>query len=320
MDSEPKNKIDVHVVIVVLMSVLLLGTAVYLFFERTADVRVERQDANNAQPSRGDTTLPESQPNDTDSNEENLDGDPDLLLETSGKYEKFGSCTDIDSETPYFVKTFIGNYKYTDGGFVSDFCAESFESMSLVEFMCIDGNIASESHRCAYGCLLGACMTELEERAYIQSSILFDSVEWEETGVAYEIFSGYVGNMLAPINTTGPYGESIDPGTPIHGLSLIVNLHNTNDTDVCAPLSVKRIVDETGASVSANTSEFYFGFGDAGCTLPAGAVTQYKIIFLTEPGETDFIITAGSENKETFIVTHDRVTGEVNVEQTVPLG
>jgi hypothetical protein len=151
----------------------------------------------------------------------------------------------------------------------------------------------------------------------LSSNVSSEAIQWKEEGVEYSIVGGYLGEMFAPINTLDAQGGYIDPGQRIYGLALLLDIRNATPMDVCAPLSLSRVVDETGRKVEPNTAKFFFGFADGGCTLPAQTQTQFKVIFIAEPGERDFIIEGPNG---VFVVTYDEDENVVRFETTVPLG
>ena len=234
-----------------------------------------------------------------------------------GKYVPLSACIDYDTRTPFYTRTFLAGYTHTDGSPVSDACIDIGPTNNLLlEFSCKGDELVSEEFECPFGCFNGACVLEGQAEIYEkqQGSKMFT---WYEDSVEISLANAYIGKTIAPYGTQNNEGGVYGVGETVYALTLSLSV-KTGETDACIPNNVKRVLDESGATIAPNTEDLQFIYS-GGCFVPAQTEAFVDIVFIVDPTETVFTIKTGGTDNKTFIIekTND---GAVVVDNTLEVG
>ena len=239
-------------------------------------------------------------------------------LLVSDKYIQHSACIDLDVRTPYYTRTFISGYtQVQDDAPVVDACADfGMSSNLLIEFSCDGDELTREEFECSYGCMNGACMLEDQAEVYaIQGGE--PMVEWNDGLLEFSIVNAYIGKIIAPYGTLKEGGGLYRVGDTIQAVVLSMSVQ-TGDTAACAPLDIKRVIDESGVSVAPNMEDLQFVY-TGGCYIPEHTQAYSNIIFVVNPGENMFIFNTGGINSKTFILEKD-TDGAVIIDKSLEVG
>jgi len=145
------------------------------------------------------------------------------------------------------------------------------------------------------------------------------AVSWRENNVEFSLKEVFLGKTLAPQRTYDGKGSFFQENEEIYALSLVFKITNYNSTHQCVNLNLRRVVNEEGDMVAANTDQFHFS-QSGGCMIPGGISETQKVVFVVpETDKTFEMTTFGLSSNVFFTINLLEADGNVRTEPSLQL-